>query len=77
MRGQLDAAGYRFDLEALRREYVGLNGKEPSSGTEQWFEAISPFLVMAYQKGLRHEPLSGAFPFLKTIQGQDSTKEVR
>ena len=77
MNGQADAVGYRFDLDALRREYADLNGKEPSPGTERWFEAISPFLVMAYQKGLRHEPLSGAFPFLKTIQGQDSTKEVR
>ena len=65
MRKLLAELGYRFDLGALRREYADLNGKEPSPGTERWFEAISPFLVIAHQKGMRHEPLRGVFPFLE------------
>lgn len=57
--------GYRFDRDALCREYLELNGRTPSRESVRWFEAVAPFLVIAYQKGLRHESLLGAFPFLK------------
>lgn len=60
--------GYCFNQNALRREYAAFYGKEPSAQAVHWFEAVSPFLVIAYQKGLRHEPLLGVFPFLEKME---------
>ena len=72
MSGKINALmndlGYRFNDDMLRMEFTELIGHEPSPESVKWFKAISPYLVIAYQKGLKHESLRGPFPFLEKME---------
>ena len=57
--------GYRINYDVLRQEIKRATGKKMTTGVKRWFEAATPFIVAAYQKGEKHQPLSDIFPFLE------------
>ncbi len=61
--------GYRLNYDTLSRVYnEATHGKELKPGTVRWYEAISPYLVMAHQAGTDGLPLTECFPFLEPAE---------
>ena len=72
MSSLLQELGYRLDCDILSEQFkVGVHC-EPIPPLYRVFEALSPYLVLAYQQGQDGLPLGELFPFLVPI-GMEET----
>ena len=69
MKDLLKDLGYHFNYDTLAHVYnEATHGKELKPGTVRWYEAVSPYLVLAYQAGADGSSLTECFPFLEKIK---------
>lgn len=59
--------GYQFNKDALRKEYDAA-GMKLTKNTCNWYEAASPYIVMAYEQGKKGRELSDILPFLEVMK---------
>lgn len=62
----LEELGYRINYETLRREYQKTVDRELTPEIQNWYDAVAPYIVLAYQAGCIGKNLTDYFHFLET-----------